>query len=124
MADAVGGRHFVAIATSTYDDPVWPPLSGIVEEVTALREWLCADQLGDRRFSPAYSELADNPTKAQLRAALEDPSPERTWTRADAAVVFVTGHGQIAHDTHYVILKKSDSARLRSTAIRSSDLIG
>ena len=31
-------RSFVAVATSTYDDPQWPPLPGVTDEVTTLTQ--------------------------------------------------------------------------------------
>ncbi|MFG2042166.1 AAA family ATPase [Dactylosporangium sp. NPDC048998] len=120
--DEVLRRHFVAVATGKYDDPAFPPLE-VDGEVAALRDWLCHEQLGPRRFTPRFPELAANPTKTQIRDALEDPPPERLWRAGDAAVVFVTGHGTKADDTHYLVLKGTDSSRLVGTAIRTGDLI-
>jgi hypothetical protein len=115
-------RHFVAIATSDYDDPKHRPLPGVVEEVNALRNWLCDSHLGSRSFTHSFPELSSNPTKRQLRDALE--TPERPWTHSDAAVVYVTGHGMRADGTHWVVLKTTDPARPPSTAQRTSEVIG
>ncbi|MEU0563176.1 hypothetical protein [Dactylosporangium sp. NPDC006015] len=122
MEEDVTRRHFVAVATGEYDDPTWSPLK-VDGEVKALRDWLCQDGLGPRRFTARYPELAANPTKAQIRDALEDPPMMQAWRESDAAVVFITGHGKKANDTHYLILKQTESGRLASTAIRTSDLI-
>lgn len=118
----VSRRHFVAVATGKYDDPTWSPLE-VDGEVAALRDWLCKEQLGPRRFTPRFPELAANPTKQQIRDALEDPPPLQAWRAADAAVVFVTGHGMKADGTHYLVLSKTDRTRLVGTAIRTGDLI-
>jgi hypothetical protein len=115
-------RHFVAIATGRYDDPTCPSLD-VTAEVSAVRRWLCDSDLGERQFAPRHPELAANPTKNQIRAVLEDPPADLVWRDSDAAVVFITGHGITAHDTHYLVLRTTDTARLNATAIRSSDLI-
>ncbi|VVJ19598.1 Uncharacterised protein [Amycolatopsis camponoti] len=116
-------RHFVAIATSEYDDPAVTDLV-LTPEVDAVREWLCSDALDSRKFRSCYTELADNPTKGQIRDRLESPPEEETWRDADAAVVFITGHGVAANYTHYLILKNTNLSQLNRTAIRSADLIG
>lgn len=125
-AGAVDGevlrRHFVAIATSDYDDPTYKPLA-VGAEVQALRDWLCVPQLGDRVFTPAYPELADNPSKRAVRDALEDPPLQRRWREADAAVVLVTGHGVIADGAHWTVLQATEADRVPSTALRTADLI-
>lgn len=83
-------RHFVAIATSQYDDPAYKPLA-VDAEVRAMRAWLCSPELGERVFTPAYQELADHPTKRLVRDALEDPRPgggggrrTRQWSSSPA----------------------------------------
>jgi hypothetical protein len=115
-------RHFVAIATAAYEDPVFAALPGVHAEVAALHKWLCAEDLGERGFTPAHPELAANPDKQQIRAALE--TPQRPWTRADAAVVFITGHGLDAAGDHRIVLHDSDSRRVTTTMQRTSDLVG
>ncbi|MFF4121346.1 AAA family ATPase [Streptomyces sp. NPDC001714] len=115
-------RHFVAIATADYDDPSFEPLE-VGPEVQAMREWLCADDLGERAFAPAYPHLADNPTKRAIREALEDPPPERRWREADTAVVYVTGHGILQDRAHWTVLQATESNRLAATALRTVDLI-
>ncbi|MCM1968896.1 MULTISPECIES: AAA family ATPase [unclassified Streptomyces] len=115
-------RHFVAIATSEYDDPGFGPLA-VGDEVKAMRAWLCSPDLGARAFAPLYPRLAEDPTKGAVRDALEDPPPERRWREADAAVVFVTGHGVIEGGAHWTVLKATESDRLASTALRTVDLV-
>jgi len=116
-------RHFVAIATSDYDDPsCGQSLPGVINEVQTLKDWLCDNQLAERRFNQAHPHLTRNPTKRQISDALEDPEP--LWNHADAAVLFVTGHGVFDEGAHWVVLKRTIRARLHATAIRTSDLIG
>ncbi|WP_327349702.1 ATP-binding protein [Streptomyces sp. NBC_01321] len=115
-------RHFVAIATSQYDDPAYKPLA-VDAEVRAMRAWLCSPELGERVFTPAYQELADHPTKRLVRDALEDPPPGRRWRETDAAVVFVTGHGVTVDGSHWTVLQATESDRVPPTAVRTADLI-
>lgn len=115
-------RHFVAIATSDYDDPTWPRLE-VSTEVDAMRAWLCSPGLGSRMFTTAHPQLANNPTKRQITEALEDPP--QPWSDADAAVVFVTGHGHLSSTrTHYMIFKATDGSRLNATALPTATLLG
>ena len=116
-------RTFVAIATSAYEDPALPALP-VAEEVRALAAWFCGDGLGDRRFTHRYLELADNPTKDQIRTVLENPAASRKWRESDAAVVFITGHGMLADETHWLVLRQSRTDELRTTALRTADIIG
>lgn len=114
-------RHFVAIATGTYDDPAYCPLP-VAGEVNHLRAWvLDARRLGDRAFMSSFLELADDPDEDAIRAAFRRPL--RPWTERDAAVVFVTGHGQVADDTHWLVLHDSEADDLPTTAFRTADLI-
>ena len=115
-------RHFVAIATSDYEDPTWAALPGVIDEVKSLLAWWCDDRLGQRRFTQQYPHLANNPTKRQIRDAFEDP--EELWNHSDAAVVFVTGHGVVAHGVHWIVLYRTDPGQLRRSALRTSELIG
>ena len=116
-------RTFVAIATSTYEDPSWPALP-VAEEVRTLAAWFCGDGLGDRRFTHRYRELADNPTKDQVRTVLENPAASRKWRASDAAVVFITGHGIVADDTHWLVLRQTRTDALRATALKTVDIVG
>jgi hypothetical protein len=112
-------RHFVAVATADYESPQWGSLP-VAGEVDSLQGWLCAEDLRERRFVPAFEYLSRNPTKRAVRDALEDTR----WNESDAAVVFVTGHGERAHNTHWMILSETDPGRLHSSAQRTSDLVG
>jgi hypothetical protein len=110
-------RHLVAVATAAYDNT--HDLPGVADEVTTIAGWVCDETLGDRRFTRAYPELAEDPTEEQLGAL-----KRLEWSADDAAVVFVTGHGVVRDDTHWLLLKTSDPLRLRSTAVRTGDLLG
>ena len=114
-------RHFVAIATGVYDDPAYCPLP-VAEEVRHLRAWMLdAGRLGDRVFTPAFPELAESPDEDAIRAAFR--RPRQPWTERDAAVVFVSGHGQVADDAHWLVLRDSEADDLPGTAFRTADLI-
>lgn len=117
-APSVVRRHFVAVATSTYDD--YPELP-IAKEIRQLEEWLGDPRLAERAFCRAFTELADNPGEDQLRAAFRRPA--RPWTSRDAAVVFVTGHGEVADDAHWLVLHDSERGDLPNTALRTADFI-
>ena len=115
-------RHFVAIATGEYDDQAYCRLP-VADEVSHLRAWVAdAGRLGDRAFTPAFTELANGrPGEDEIRAAFR--RPERPWTERDAAVVFVAGHGEVADDTHWLVLRDSEAGELPRTAFRTADLI-
>jgi hypothetical protein len=115
-------RHFVAIATGEYEDPAFAGLP-VAEEVRELSRWLeDGERLGDRAFARAFPTLSNNPAEDDIRAAFH--KPVRPWTGADAAVVFVTGHGVAADETHYLVLHDSESDDLKNTALRTGQLIG
>jgi hypothetical protein len=115
-------RHFVAIATSDYEDPTCPALHRVIDEVKCLQAWWCDQRLGKRRFTQQYPDLACNPTKQQVREAFEEP--EQLWNYSDAAVVFVTGHGVAGHGAHWIVLHRTNTGQLHRTALRTSDLVG
>ena len=115
-------RHFVAIATSDYEDPTWAALPGVIDEVKSLLAWCATTGWVSRRFTQQYPHLANNPTKRQIRDAFEDP--EELWNHSDAAVVFVTGHGVVAHGRPLVVLYRTDPGQSRRSALRTSELIG
>jgi hypothetical protein len=114
-------RHFIAVATSRYDAGESWALPGVDGEIITLREWLCADSLGERRFTPLYPELADSPSEDAIRAALRNPN--QGWTHDDAVVLFVTGHGDEVNDRHMLILRETDVSFPADTAIATADLI-
>jgi hypothetical protein len=116
-------RHFVAIATATYEDPAWHDLPGVHDEVAVLRDWLCSDHLTERRFGWRWPELATDPSEDQIRVRLKGLAPNREWTDADAAVLYVTGHGVESDSSHFLILSTSELGMVASTALRTSDLI-
>jgi WD40 repeat protein len=117
-------RHFVAIATADYDDPNYPALPGVTAEVQELQTWLCdGGRLGGRAFRPPadLAPLAQGPTAEQIRVMLRHHL--RLWTDADAAAVFITGHGEVADGSHWLVLRDSESTDLATTALRTSDFV-
>ncbi|MFE7277592.1 AAA family ATPase [Streptomyces sp. NPDC057623] len=117
--EAVLRRHFVAIATADYDDPRWQPQQlPVADEVRVLWDWLGAKTLGDRRFGHLHPHLADNPTETEIRRALQPPEAQLRWGESDAAVVYITGHGTVAGNTHWIVLRDD------ATMLRTGDLIG
>ena len=122
-ADEIRNRSFVAIATANYDDPNFSGLP-VRAELAELRAWLCdRERLGDRAFEvpPQFARLAEDPSYLDIRGALCDPA--EPWTFQDAAVVFVTGHGQMEHGDHWTVLKKSTIGELALRSLRTVDLI-
>lgn len=126
-------RHFVAIATAQYTDESLRQLDGVKDEVELMRGWLTSeDKLGDRRFIAVHDELRTNPTKSQIRDAFEDPASAIQWREADAAVVYITGHGVVKEDEdedgkgeqHFLVLQNTDLTRLRRTGFATADLFG
>ena len=113
-------RNFVAIATSTYEDPSLPDLP-VLDEVRTLADWFCGAELGDRRFTHRYPDLADNPTEDQIRHALKDPDASRKWRRSDAVVLFITGHGFVADGTLWLALRQTRTDALRATALKAAE---
>jgi hypothetical protein len=114
-------RHFVAIATSTYDDERYAELP-VKDAVRQLEDWLSdRERLSERSFDPAFPELAQDPDEDQIRAVFRKTA--RPWSRADAAVVFVTGHGEVADQSHWLVLRESEYSDLPGTGLRTADLI-
>ncbi|MGW4759602.1 AAA family ATPase [Streptomyces chartreusis] len=112
-------RHFLAIATGAFDAPEWKSLP-VTDEVDALHKWLCDPRLGERRFTRIHKGLASDPARDQVRDVLE----RLPWREADAAVVFVTGHGERADGAHWIVLRHTEPGRWYRTAIRTSDVVG
>jgi hypothetical protein len=113
-------RSFLAIATAEYADVTCRALPGVTGEVDQLSGWLCSPQLGRRRFEPVAEKLRSNPTKREI----EDALAECDWNHDDAAVVFVTGHGVVHGDTHWIVLTSTQTAKLQRTgALRTGDLV-
>lgn len=112
-------RHFVAVATGSYDE--YPDLP-VQAEVEQLRAWLTDRQrLGSRAFDVGSPKVGLDPSEDEIRAAFRTPA--RRWTDRDAAVVFVTGHGDVADGSHWLVLSESERADLPNTALRTADLI-
>jgi len=110
-------RQFIAIATAEYAPP-FENLPGVRNEVDKIRGWLTGEQLGNRGFEHVHEELADNPSEAAIRAAFRRPSTRVDWCGEDAAVVYITGHGETQvddadekgsrHRRHVLVLKDPD----------------
>ncbi|MET7871190.1 ATP-binding protein [Streptomyces cyaneofuscatus] len=114
----------VAIATADYDDPRWQPQKlPVDDEVHVMRDWLCARTLGRRRFTPLHPHLADNPTLTEISYALRDSEPHARWREADAAVVYITGHGMVADEAHWSVLRRTVKGGHAGTAQRTGQLI-
>lgn len=112
-------RHFVAVATSSYDEYDDLPVQAEVEQ---LQRWLTdRDRLGGRAFEVGSPKVGLDPGEDEIRAAFRRPA--RPWTERDAAVVFVTGHGEVADGSHWLVLSDSERADLPGTAVRTADLI-
>ena len=82
--DQIRYRHFVAIATSKYDNShTYRKLDGVDDEVELMLGWLTSEEkLGERRFSRVHEHLASNPSKRQISETLEDPQPDVRWGSA------------------------------------------
>jgi WD40 repeat protein len=126
-------RRFVAIATAEYaEDSSITPLPGVVDEVNEIRGWLTNEQLDDRRFEPDPKELAVNPSDDQIRATFMRPRTRVDWGPADAAVVYITGHGETWHDPpddfgqqaarHFLILQDTIRKELTSSGFPTAEL--
>jgi WD40 repeat protein len=126
-------RRFVAIATAKYtEDSSITPLPGVVDEVNEIRGWLTSERLNDRRFKPDREGLADNPRDDQIRAAFMKPRTRVDWGPPDAAVVYISGHGETWRDPpdefghqaarHFLILQDTIGKELTSTGFPTAEL--
>jgi WD40 repeat protein len=129
IEDQILNRHFVVIATSEYDNShTYGQLKGVKDEVALMLGWFTSrEKVGDRRFKQQHEGLASNPGKRQIGEALEDPQPDVRWGSADAAVVYITGHGERQGSgeqaEHYLVLKPTDKNRLGATGFRTLELL-
>ncbi|UJV43950.1 AAA family ATPase [Streptomyces sp. AMCC400023] len=125
--DGVLRRHFIAIATGTFDFSGDYSELDVQGEVRTLREWLCDPALGDRRFDASrFESLSHEPSYDQIRREVTGRVQGRrvhSFRNADALVLYVTGHGQIQWNVHYTVLKDSDPEDLSSSALRTADLL-
>jgi WD40 repeat protein len=121
-------RQFVAIATAKFDvDPSYPELPEIADEVELVSAWLTDERLGERRFTQVHAELAADPELEQIEACLRNPPRDERWNGSDAAVVYITGHGDIPKSgppEHYLVLNKTDGTRLSATGLATDVLLG
>jgi WD40 repeat protein/AcrR family transcriptional regulator len=103
-------RQLVAIATSEFDH--YQRLDEVPDEVRRITKWLADKKLGNRHFTPVYPELAANPMRSQIEARLRDTPAAEQWNSADAAVIYITGHGDVAKDStspqHLLVLKSTN----------------
>ncbi|MDT0353378.1 ATP-binding protein [Pseudonocardia charpentierae] len=114
-------RHFVAVATSTYEDEHYGSLP-VENEVEQLRRWLTdRERLGRRAFDVGSPAVGLDPDEDVIRRAFRNPA--RPWTERDAAVVFVTGHGEVEGNKHWLVLRASEQGDLGATAVSTADLI-
>ncbi len=119
--DQILRRHFIAIATDTYEASGTFATLKVDEEVAAMRRWLADEALCERRFDhQGYSALAHSPKYEQIKDMLRK---HRRFTDADAVVVYVTGHGITGADgSHLVVLHDTDPQD-PGDALRTADLI-
>jgi WD40 repeat protein len=119
--DQILRRHFVAIATGTYEASGTFAALDVDEEVAAMRRWLADAALGGRRFDDhEYAALAHNPKLEQIKDMLRK---RQRFTDADAVVVYVTGHGITdADNSHLIVLQETDPQD-PADALRTADLI-
>ena len=116
-------RNFVAIATSTYEDPSLPYLP-VLDEVRTLADWFWGAELGNRQFTHQYPDLANNPTEDQIRHALKNPDASLKWRPSDAAVLFITGHGLVVDGTLWLALRQTRTDAIKATALKTADIVG
>ena len=85
-------------------------------------------KLGDRRFTLEYEELASNPVLAQIEARFRYTPEADQWNTGDAAVVYITGHGDLkgkgVYRRHFLILKNTNlETNYSRTALPTAELI-
>ena len=120
--DDVRYRHFIALATDTFDDSrSFARLEGVSDEVAAFRSWLCDPSLGDRRFTPDCADLADNPSFDAVMHALCRPGQQ--WTASHAVALYVTGHG-FTEGNHWIALKSTYRDLPYRSGLSTESLIG
>ena len=89
--------------------------------------WFASEEkLGNRRFTHKHKDLAANPEYMDIAAALRNPPSGDRWGSADAAVVYITGHGDIAgtgeHTEHFLVLQKTEQRRLGGSGLPTLEL--
>lgn len=119
--DQILRRHFIAIATRTYEASGTFQQLAVEKEVAVMRGWLADAALGERRFDDQeYAALAHDPSRGQIEHMLLE---HRRFTDADAVVVYVTGHGMTdANDDHWIVLQATNPQNPYK-ALRTADLI-
>ncbi|MGW5153205.1 hypothetical protein ACWERE_46465, partial [Rhodococcus koreensis] len=132
FGDKILARHFVAVVTEQYTDSHWVDLGpdensgqkGLKGEVQELSQWLeDTESLGDRTFTRAFKDLGNNPTENEIEKAFKSGTGEDYWTSADAAVVFVSGHGESRENRHWLVLNKTERSRFKSSALETRRLL-
>ena len=125
-------RQLVVIATAEYKEYGELEELDVQPEVEIIQNWLTDGELGERSFEWIHKDLAGDPKKNQIRDALEDPPVGQRWSFNDAAVVYITGHGEVldngldSHEgqryQHFLVLKNTEEERLRATGLATNDL--
>ncbi len=120
--DQILRRHFIAIATDTYEANGTFVKLDVDKEVGAIRRWLTDSALGDlRRFDDhRYAALAHRPSLDQIRKML---TKKGSFSEADAVVVYVTGHGIVGKDKSHLIVLHDTDPQAPSDALRTADLV-
>jgi hypothetical protein len=119
--DQILRRHFIAIATDSYEASGTFAALDVEKEVTAMRRWLADETLGERRFDDeGYRVLAHSPSYDQIKHVLRK---QRRFTDADAVVLYVTGHGMTGADRSHLIVLHDTDPEDPADALRTADLI-
>ena len=116
-------RQFAAIATASFDPDLYQDLPQVAKEVEFITAWLTDEKLGERRFTQVHEELAADPDKRQIEDRFMDPPRDERWNDADAAVLYITGHGVVHDGRHYLVLSKTQGSRLDATATDTDQLL-
>jgi WD40 repeat protein len=117
-------RHLISIVSGHYESSALNDLPGVQTEKLAIEEWLQSEKLSGREFVTLFPKLAQDPPLRAVRRALRNSPELKSWREGDAVIVFVTGHGTVKHNRHWLLLTNSDSERLYSTALATEDLLG
>jgi len=120
-------RRLVIIATSKFASDRYRSLEDVVpKEVSHITTWLTDKRLDARGFTHEYAELADNPSRREIQANLMETSGDDEWNKADAAVLYITGHGVVRDDgerrRHFLVLSET-GRNLSKTALPTAELL-
>ena len=90
--------------------------------------WFTSDEKLDkhRRFTQKHENLAAGPKYEDIAAALRNPHRSDRWGSADAAVVYITGHGDTERNgeqlEHFLVLQDTEKRRLGGSGLPTAEL--